>query len=226
MPSWSLTPPSEDHEVVEALYPSYDWLSVLKRIAPSSVTPGLWASVPTGITREVDELTFTDWPNDGVNVILEPPADETTLLVMKSLSLIFTEFNVLRTPVTSRFPLALSKLPFPEKSISPEILIWVAVIPKVPELLVISFKLIVPPTIFEADKLDETLAVEVLKVELVSPAADNIPVKILLLIISTSLVSKTSTLSPEPNVLGLFKSIVINPSSPFFPPTSGASGEK
>ena len=86
----------------------------MKRIAPSSVTPGLWASVPTGMTRDVYELTLTDWPNDGVKVILEPPADETTLSVMKSLSLTFTEFNVLRTPETWRSPEVSLKLPFPE----------------------------------------------------------------------------------------------------------------
>ena len=58
-----------------------------------------------------------------MKVILEPPADETTLSVMKSLSLTFTEFNVLRAPETSKFPVVSLKFPFPEKSISPEILI-------------------------------------------------------------------------------------------------------
>ena len=51
LPSKSLTPPSDDHDVVAELYPSYCPLSVLNLIAPFSTTAadGLALVSPAGI---------------------------------------------------------------------------------------------------------------------------------------------------------------------------------
>ena len=67
LPSMSLTPPREDHEVVAELYPSYWLLSVLNLIAPFCAIGdcGLSEVLPTGSTKAWVPSTLAILPATG-----------------------------------------------------------------------------------------------------------------------------------------------------------------
>ena len=85
-PSKSLTPPSDDQDVVAELYPSYCPLSVLNLIAPFSTTAddGLAAVSPAGIIIADDVFIFATLVAAGLIRISKPERD---LISLSSISI-------------------------------------------------------------------------------------------------------------------------------------------
>ena len=107
LPSKSLTPPSDDHDVVVALYPSYCPLSVLNLIAPFSTTAadGLALVSPAGMIIADVVFILAILVAAGLIRISKPERDLISLSSISIWSLLLNLSNVLTNPLVVNAPL-------------------------------------------------------------------------------------------------------------------------
>ena len=220
LPSKSLTPPSDDHDVVVALYPSYCPLSVLNLIAPFSTTAedGLAAVSPAGMIIADVVFILATLVAAGLIRISKPERDLISLSSISIWSLLLNLSNVLTNPLVVNAPVLptisttfvcgedpIKKLPLFTILSAVEVIL-------VLELIVVSDT--ISPTILGAVKFPVTDPVATSRSVPEKVRADKIPASMSAIITSVEAIVWTKILNPLPNVFGLLASTVIDADPP------------